>query len=84
MTIFKSHSKLELLKVAKTRFASHFIMLKRLLDVREALTTTIVLNSWKELMKSGDEHKRDVSALITRYIGSDYFWDEVCNHKTNL
>ncbi|KAL7234265.1 hypothetical protein ACSBR1_017793 [Camellia fascicularis] len=33
----------------------------------------------KELMKSGDEHTRDVSALITGYIGSDYFWDEVYN-----
>ncbi|KAF5938334.1 hypothetical protein HYC85_022593 [Camellia sinensis] len=33
----------------------------------------------KELMKSGDEHTRDVGALITRYTGSDYFWDEVYN-----
>ncbi|KAL7225591.1 hypothetical protein ACSBR1_020873 [Camellia fascicularis] len=78
LTIFRLHSKLELLNVAKTRFASHFIMLKRL-DVREALATTVVLNSWKELMKSDDEYTRDMGALITRYIGSDYFWDEVYN-----
>ncbi|KAL7204374.1 hypothetical protein ACSBR2_017451 [Camellia fascicularis] len=79
LTIFRSHSKLELLKVAKARFASHFIMLKRLIDVKEALATVVVLNSCKELMKSGDEQTRDVSALITGYIGSDYFWDEVYN-----
>ena len=54
-------------------------MLKRLVDVREALATTVVFISWKELMKSGDEHIRDVGALITGYIGSDYFRDEVYN-----
>ena len=66
------------MKVAKTRFASHYIMLKRL-DVREALATTVVLNSWKEFMKVGDENTREVGALITGYIGSDDFWNEVQN-----
>ena len=50
------------MKVAKTRFASHYIMLKRLVDVREALATIVVLNSWKELMKIGDENRREVGA----------------------
>ena len=79
LTIFRSNSKLELLKVAKTRFASHYIMLKRLVDVREALATTVVLNLWKKLMKIGDENIREVGALITGYIGSDDFWNEVQN-----
>ncbi|KAF8400216.1 hypothetical protein HHK36_013513 [Tetracentron sinense] len=47
LTIFRSHSKLELLKVAITRFASHYITLKRLIDVREALRTTVVSDAWK-------------------------------------
>ncbi|KAL6976600.1 hypothetical protein U1Q18_052716 [Sarracenia purpurea var. burkii] len=79
LTIFRAHSKLELLKVAKTRFASHYIMLKRLVDVREALATTVVLNSWKDLMKNGDENSRTIGAIVTGYIGSDDFWDEVHN-----
>ncbi|XP_057471308.1 uncharacterized protein LOC130760127 [Actinidia eriantha] len=54
-------------------------MLKRLVDVREALATTVVLNSWKEMMKIGYENTREVGALITRYIGSDDFWNEVQN-----
>ena len=32
LAIFRAHSKLELLKVAKTIFASHYILLKRLVD----------------------------------------------------
>ena len=79
LTIFRSNSKLELLKVAKTRFASHYIMLKRVVDVREALAITVVLNSWKELMKIGDENTREVGILITGYIRSDDFWNEVQN-----
>ena len=48
LAIFRDDSKLELLKVAKTRFASHYILLKRLKDCREALATTVVLNSLRE------------------------------------
>ncbi|XP_077217989.1 uncharacterized protein LOC143852490 [Tasmannia lanceolata] len=47
LAIFRSHSKLELLKVAKIRFASHYITLKRLLVVREALLQTVVLDTWR-------------------------------------
>ncbi|KAL9690375.1 hypothetical protein QQ045_010773 [Rhodiola kirilowii] len=38
----------EIEKVAKTRFASHYILLKRLSDCREALATTTVLRAWKD------------------------------------
>jgi hypothetical protein len=34
--IFRNHSKLELLKIPKTRFASYYLTFKRLLKVREA------------------------------------------------
>jgi hypothetical protein len=63
LAIFRANSKLELLKVAKTRFASHYILLNRLLDCREALATTVVLNSWKEWVRQGDENTRNMGSL---------------------
>lgn len=51
LSFYRENSKLELLKVAKTRFASHYILLRRLMECREALATTIVTNSWREWMK---------------------------------
>ncbi|XP_004499925.1 uncharacterized protein [Cicer arietinum] len=77
LAMYRANSKLELLKVAKTRFASHYILLKRLLVCREALATTIVLNSWKEWIKQGDENTRKIGALVAETIGSDFFWEEV-------
>ncbi|XP_023743186.1 uncharacterized protein LOC111891374 [Lactuca sativa] len=48
LAIFRDNSKLALLKVTKTQFASHYVLLKRLLLCREALSTTISLNSWRD------------------------------------
>ena len=79
LAMFRAQSKLELLKVAKTRFASHYILLKRLVDCRESLATTIVLKSWKELVKSGDEHTRKLGALVTETVISEEFREDVEN-----
>ncbi|KAL9677447.1 hypothetical protein QQ045_005678 [Rhodiola kirilowii] len=76
--IFRVHSKLELLKVAKTRFASHYILLKRLLDCREALATTTVLRAWKDWVTNcADERVRSLGSEVTVTISDDDFWDEV-------
>ena len=74
LSIFRANSKLELLKVAKTRFASHYILLKRLKDCREALATTIVLNSWRDWAKKGDENTRKIGQIVCETIRSDEFW----------
>jgi hypothetical protein len=63
--------------VAKTRFASHYILLKRLKDCREALAMTVVTIQWKEWAKTGDQHARTTADLITRTINDDVFWDEI-------
>ena len=47
--IFRSHSKLELLKIAKTRFASYYLTFRRLLKVREALASMVSSESWQVL-----------------------------------
>ena len=47
--IFHAHSKLELLKIAKTRFASYYLTLRHLLKVREALASMVSSESWQVL-----------------------------------
>ncbi|XP_073360305.1 uncharacterized protein [Aegilops tauschii subsp. strangulata] len=75
--LFRRNSKLDLLKVSKTRFASHYIFLKRLMDVREALTTTIVTSKWKELVKACDVQTRAAANAIAQNIIDETFWDEI-------
>ncbi|KAE8793587.1 hypothetical protein D1007_31746 [Hordeum vulgare] len=75
--LFRRNSKLDLLKVSKTRFASHYIVLKRLMDVQEALTTTIVTSKWKELVKSCDVQTRAAANAIAQNIIDETFWDEI-------
>ncbi|XP_037469586.1 uncharacterized protein LOC119341840 [Triticum dicoccoides] len=75
--LFRHNSKLDLLKVSKTRFASHYIVLKRLMDVREALTTTIVTSKWKELVKACDVQTRAAANAIAQNIIDETFWDEI-------
>ncbi|CAN6339707.1 unnamed protein product [Urochloa humidicola] len=75
LAIFRANSKLDLLRVAKTRFASHYILLKRLSDCREALATTVVTKQWKDWMKHNASDKYAKIAVDT--INSDEFWSEV-------
>ncbi|XP_021991131.1 uncharacterized protein LOC110887875 [Helianthus annuus] len=79
LAMFRENSKLELLKVAKTRFASHYILLKRLTVCREALSTTIALNSWRDWAKQGDEHTQTITQLVVDTIRDDDIWGEVEN-----
>ena len=44
--IFRSHSKFELLKMAKTRFASYYLTFRHLLKVRETLASMVSSESW--------------------------------------
>ena len=71
LAIFRANSKLDLLRVAKTRFASHYILLKRLSDCREALATTVVTKQWKDWMKHNGSDKYAKIAVDT--INSEEF-----------
>lgn len=77
LTIFRDNSQLELLQVAKTRFVSHYILLKRLMDCIEALATTIALNSWRDWVKNVDENNRVTGATAVDTIRSEEFWEDV-------
>ncbi|XP_058006738.1 uncharacterized protein LOC110665762 [Hevea brasiliensis] len=52
---------------------------QKLLVCREALATTIVLKSWKEWTKNGDEKMRTMGALVAKTVSDDEFWEEVEN-----
>ncbi|KAL4346287.1 hypothetical protein GQ457_17G013580 [Hibiscus cannabinus] len=79
--IFKSQYDLELLKVAKTRFASHYLLLKRLLRCREALVTTTVLRCWREWVNSGDERTKFLGREVAATKIDDEFWEEMEKEK---
>ncbi|KAL2929586.1 L-seryl-tRNA(Sec) selenium transferase [Bienertia sinuspersici] len=80
--IFKKQSGSELLKVAKTRFASHYLLLKRLCQCREALATTVVLTAWKDWVNSEDERMKALGKEVANTISDELFWDEVENILT--
>ncbi|PRQ20008.1 putative ribonuclease H-like domain-containing protein [Rosa chinensis] len=77
LAMFRSQSKLELLKVAKTRFASHYILLKRLIDCKEALASTVVLQKWKDWLKTLDAGKRKLGEDIALAVLTDNVWENV-------
>ncbi|KAL4556044.1 hypothetical protein LXL04_038682 [Taraxacum kok-saghyz] len=76
---FFRDTKLQLLNVAQTRFASHYILLKRLTECREALATTIVLNSWREWVNKVDEHTRVIANKVADTIKDEDFWDDIAH-----
>eukprot|EP00253_Pinus_taeda_P034313 PITA_34313 len=47
--LFRSHSRLELLKIAKTRFASYYLIFRHLLKVRESLASMVSSPHWQVL-----------------------------------
>ncbi|KAK7245526.1 hypothetical protein RIF29_40372 [Crotalaria pallida] len=53
--------------------------MKRLSDCREALATTVVLNSWKEWLKRVDINTRNMGASVAEIIGNEMFWEDVEN-----
>lgn len=53
--------------------------MRRLLDCREALSTTIILNSWREWVKNGDENICIVGTKVTDTIKDYEFWEDVEN-----
>ncbi|XP_059069104.1 uncharacterized protein LOC131859411 [Cryptomeria japonica] len=71
--IFRTFSKLELLKVAETRFASHTLVLRRLLKVRDALSSMVINSLWSVWKQSHTERALKVRALIL----SEKWWDDV-------
>ncbi|XP_049936819.1 uncharacterized protein LOC126410608 [Nymphaea colorata] len=73
LSIFDRHSDLKLLKVAETRFASIIVMIKRIKQVKHALTLMVTDNDW-EFYRNDDIVK---AQEIKKCILEDEWWDKV-------
>lgn len=58
--MFPEHSKKEIIRPAGTRFASMWILLERLYDVKSSLRQTVVSTMWNEWDESGTEEAKDM------------------------
>ncbi|XP_074327630.1 uncharacterized protein LOC141665546 [Apium graveolens] len=79
LAMFRTNSNLKLIKVAKTRFASHHILLRRLKKCRESLALTVVLMAWKKWVRNSEVGVKNLGEEIAATIGDDQFWEDVDN-----
>ena len=71
--IYRRHAKLELLKPADTRFATYYILLRRLVEVKGALAATVISDTWDQWRLSTS----DIAVEVKRLILDDRFWADV-------
>ena len=85
LSVFRKHeAKLSLLMPGQTRFASHYIMISRLLKVRGALEQSVVDPDWrnyetKKTLSARDKAK--ISRDVKRVVLDDVFWEQCANFK---
>ncbi len=67
LALFRSLSKLELLKPGETRFATNFIMLQRMHEVKASLQQLVVSDAWGEwnLKSSHEMEGEEVHDILT-------------------
>jgi hypothetical protein len=73
LTIYKAYTHLSLLKIADTRFASSFIMLKRLREVKSALGSMFILEYWSFWRKTDQASSKRVKDTVL----DDGWWERV-------
>jgi len=73
LTIYKQYTQLSLLKIADTRFASSFIMLKRLREVKTALGSMVISEFWSFWRRTDQAASQKVKDRVL----DDGWWDTV-------
>ena len=72
---------MELLKVAKTRYASNFIMLRHLVEVKPALMSMVVGATWAEWRQADSEK----GSIVQRMLTDEDWWNKIdFSHKITL
>eukprot|EP01018_Ginkgo_biloba_P021027 Gb_40274 [translate_table: standard] len=71
--IYQQFASLELLKVAETRFANHFIMLRRLLEVKSSLCNMVISDVWDIWRLSNTDRAQE----LKRTVLDDIWWGRV-------
>lgn len=75
--IFNRYSSLKLLSVAETRFASSFIMAKRLREVKSSLEKMVMDSNWKTYREDGNTIAETKAREVKKCIVDDTFWDQL-------
>ncbi|XP_074301221.1 uncharacterized protein LOC141632583 [Silene latifolia] len=75
-SLFKKYSNHQLLHVAKTRFASHYIVAERLGLVKSALDQMVIDPEWRTLFRSPPNNPNDIKAKKIRMLILDESWWE--------
>eukprot|EP00253_Pinus_taeda_P025575 PITA_25575 len=73
LTIYKEYINLSLLKIADTRFASSFMMLKRLREVKTALGSMVISEFWSFWRKTDHAASKRVKDTVL----DDAWWERV-------
>eukprot|EP00253_Pinus_taeda_P016358 PITA_16358 len=73
LTIYKEYNNLSLLKIVDTRFASSFIMLKRLRQVKTALGAMVIYEFWSFWRKTDQLASKSVKDTVL----DDAWWERV-------
>ena len=85
LAVFRKHeAKFSLLMPRQTRFASHFIMIDRLLNVKEALEQTVVDPQWTAYISKRSCDGRDkaqTARTIKTVVLNEHFWDRCTNFQ---
>jgi hypothetical protein len=73
LSMFSEFSKLKFLQIAEIRFASIVIMLKRFLDIKDALVQMVVHQNWAAYREDNTDRAQRVKELIL----NDVWWDKL-------
>jgi hypothetical protein len=75
LSMFNEFSKLKFLQIAETRFASIVIMLKRFLDIKDALVQMVVHQNWAAYREDNNTAAR--AQRVKELILNDVWWDKL-------
>jgi Protein of unknown function (DUF 659)/hAT family C-terminal dimerisation region len=86
LAVFRKHEvNLSLLLPGQTRFASNFIMIDRLLKVKEALEQSVVDPDWQayvtKLRDTRKDRARTLSRTVKRLVLDEHFWERCTNFR---
>ncbi len=73
LALFRKRSSLELLKPGETRFGTQFIMLQRLLQVKDDLQETVMDKEFKQ-WAAGKARRGGDSTAVTKTVVDENFW----------
>lgn len=79
VAIFRTYSEHEIVKPAETRFATHFLLIDRLVKVKDSLQKTVIDEKYKAWTASLKRTVQDVADEVNDLVLSNIFWKKVAD-----